>query len=55
MDTPRPKKKNLLYDFFFLFFVCILEMMLIDEHPCLKNLDLSLSTDVDSLTSNMTY
>jgi len=40
MDTPIPRKKNYYMIFYFyLFFVCILEMMLIDGHPYLKSLD----------------
>ena len=35
MDTPSPRKKKLLYDFF----LCILGMMLIDGHSYLKSLD----------------
>ena len=40
MDTPSPRKKNYYMIFYFyLFFVCILGMILIDRHPCLKSLN----------------
>uniref|UniRef100_A0A7C9DXP2 Uncharacterized protein n=1 Tax=Opuntia streptacantha TaxID=393608 RepID=A0A7C9DXP2_OPUST len=53
MDTPSPRKKKIIIQFFYfyLFFICILGIMLIDGHPYLKSLDPPLARTTQKLAA----